>query len=138
MDVSGVRVDMDLPCFLPRPIKFSVEYNESNTLTLSWATSRLPENSTIRTCIGGEVYEVQAKWYASYEDYRSIYRIRGVVDFQTAGGVNYTEYELDVSRIARGSYFIFCLVNGGQAIQGSPRMEQTTLSPVFQFERQGL
>ena len=131
---QGVLENPD--CFLPKPIEFSVEYHEGESLTLSWAVSGVPESASIAICPGSEVYEVQSRWYASFDDYVSQFRISGIYN-ELAEGTNYT---LNISSIARNSYFVFDVKNRFRFPNNTAVhfKNQTVTTPVYYFERQGV
>ena len=120
-----------LTCFLPKPLEFSAEYNESSTVTLKWTVSKVPPNVT---CQGSTVFEVRTRLFSSFEDYAGGVRFSRVISFRPAQGNSYT---LDISRVPSGSYYIFDIRNEGRADVGSPFMRQTVTSPAFHFGEQG-
>ena len=118
------------PCYLPKPLEFAAEYNESRTVTLRWTVSQVPQNVT---CFGSREFEVRTRLFSSFEDFAGRVRFSRVITFAAAQGNAYT---LNIRRVVRGSYYIFDIRNRGRA-GTDPIMIQTVTSPAFHFGEQG-
>lgn len=80
------------------------------------------------------MFKVRTRIFSSFEDFAGRVRFSQVVSFKAAQGNAYT---LDISEVAKGSYYIFDVCNKGRADARSLVMTQTITSPAFHFEEQG-